>query len=713
VWAAGSSPRAATILEPLPELRPLQGDAGFGKSVALSANGETALVGAPATLGGSATVFRWNGKAWAGTRIAISPRDAALGDSVALSANGTIALLGAPNADNKKGAAWIYRHSAGWVGMRLTGTRGTFSGKATFGASVALSADGSTALVGGPHEGSVDLLVTDTSGDGAAWVFTRSGSSWKQQGGRLSQSGNFGRSVALSGDGGTALIGGDNASDGKGAVWVYIRVNGKWTKIQKLAGAGEKGSGKFGSSVAVSRDGKVALVGAPDNDSGRGAVWLYTRAPAGSGFDFRAVLKSGTPSKTGFASHFGKSVALSANGSDALVASTGAGWSFRRFGAAWARVPPPVVGVGPVALSDDGLSGLLRLKPLVTRPIVTSVSPRSGPEAGGTAVTILGRYFYRVRDVWFGDHPALLFTAEAPDTIRAVSPPGQGTVNLQVFTRRGAVSLPGQNRTFAYLTGPAVSAITPSSGPSAGGTQVTITGSNFTGVTAVRFGTVAAASYAVDSATQIRAVSPPGQAGSVDVTVTTTGGTSAPSDTARFTFLASTAKVISFDDLVTGGPSAGTLAHVTTHYAPQGVTFNDVSAIDYSKGSFAIVDFAHSGTVAVEPCVGVELCTQPVAATFASPQRAACVWVGYSFKLDQPAVVELRALDGAGTTVATATTTLPANPSPSPIRKPLQVGAASAVITEIRVSVPGGYDNGLAVDDVASTTDAQSIAGCG
>ena len=67
---------------------------------------------------------------------------------------------------------------------------------------------------------------------------------------------------------------------------------------------------------------------------------------------------------------------------------------------------------------------------------------------------------------------------------------------------------------------------------------------------------------------------------------------------------------------------------VNDEYASQGVTFNDPQAFDYSEGPGAIPGFAHSGNVAVEPCVGAELCAEPVRATFTSAQRRVGVWVG-------------------------------------------------------------------------------------
>ena len=102
-------------------------------------------------------------------------------------------------------------------GEKLTGTGGTRTGR--FGYDVALSADGDTALIGARY---------GYPGAGGAWVFTRSGSTWSQQGGKLVGTGH--------------------------------------------AGAGEfghTGEGEFGASVAISADGDTALVGGPADDGGR------------------------------------------------------------------------------------------------------------------------------------------------------------------------------------------------------------------------------------------------------------------------------------------------------------------------------------------------------------------------------------------------------------------------------------------------------------
>ena len=120
---------------------------------------------------------------------------------------------------------------------------------------------------------------------------------------------------------------------------------------------------------------------------------------------------------------------------------------------------------------------------------------------------------------------------------------------------------------------PTVTGVSPNTGSSAGGTSVTITGTNFSGVSAVQFGTVAATGYTVNSATQITATSPAESASTVNVSVTTPGGTSAvnaPGD--QFTF--STSSSGSYYSLVTGNPAllaywrlgetSGTTANDTT-----------------------------------------------------------------------------------------------------------------------------------------------------
>jgi hypothetical protein len=130
-----------------------------------------------------------------------------------------------------------------------------------------LSADGSTALAGGP---------ADDGSKGAAWVFTRTGATWSQQGGKLTSNGEtgaarFGHSVALSADGNTALIGSPNDNANKGAAWVFTRTGSTWSQQGgERTGSGETGADLFGTSVALSRDGTSAMIGGHTTTRARG-----------------------------------------------------------------------------------------------------------------------------------------------------------------------------------------------------------------------------------------------------------------------------------------------------------------------------------------------------------------------------------------------------------------------------------------------------------
>ena len=156
----------------------------------------------------------------------------AFGFEVALSADGNTALVGSPGDNGQVGGAWVLtRSDDAWVqGPKLTGAGE--AGEGLFGWIVSLSSDGNTALVGGPG---------DNNYAGAAWVFTRSGGVWDQQGEKLTGSvgaGAFGFSLALSGDGNTAVVG----SPFEDAARIFVRSGGSWSQQgPKLTGSGRAG----------------------------------------------------------------------------------------------------------------------------------------------------------------------------------------------------------------------------------------------------------------------------------------------------------------------------------------------------------------------------------------------------------------------------------------------------------------------------------------
>jgi parallel beta-helix repeat protein len=176
---------------------------------------------------------------------------------------------------------------------------------------------------------------------------------------------------------------------------------------------------------------------------------------------------------------------------------------------------------------------------VVAPPVVSGVSPSSGPTAGGTSVTISGSHFTGATAVYFGATAATSFMVNSDGSITATSPAGSmGTVDVTVVTA-GGTSATSSSDHFTYVPAarPVIVGISPTSGPRSGGTSVTIGGYNLTGATAVYFGGVAATSFTVNPDGTITAVSPAGVLGTVDVTVVTAAGTSATNPGDQFTYV--------------------------------------------------------------------------------------------------------------------------------------------------------------------------------
>jgi FG-GAP-like repeat/FG-GAP repeat len=335
------------------------GNANQGYRTALSADGTTARVGGLDDNGsiGAAWIFVGNGPVWTEqTKLVASdfigsPRQ---GSSVALSADGNTALVGGPLDNMGTGAAWVYiRSGTTWTEQaKLIGTGNT--GLAALGYGVSLSADGNTALVGG---------AGDNNEIGAAWVFTRSGSTWTQQGEKLVGSGSSGMSeqgleVGLSGDGNTAIVGGQVDSP-NGAAWIFVRDNGVWTaQSGKLVGSGIAVNATFGSGVALSYDGNTAVIGGLTDNDGVGATWIFVRNGSTWNQQGQKLVGSGA---VGLAFQ-GASVAVSADGNTAVVggqddnSNVGAAWVFGRINGNWLQQGAKLVGTSAVGASVQGKS---------------------------------------------------------------------------------------------------------------------------------------------------------------------------------------------------------------------------------------------------------------------------------------------------------------------------------------------------------------------
>jgi len=323
------------------------GPGGVGSSVALSADGNTAAVGAPADAkSGAVFIYTRSAGVWSQQGEKLVPAagqetgEGEFGSSVAISADGNTVLVGAPGDNSNAGAAWVFtRVGTTWSqqGGAITGSGEKGAGQ--FGAGVALSGEGNAALIGAPR---------DNSDTGSVWTLTRTSGAWSEGVTTLTGSpeeegaGFFGSSVAISADGTTALVGAEGDSSNKGAGWVFIQGAGGWTQQgPKLTGIGESGASELGSSAALSQHGGVALLGGPQDDSAVGSVWAFAR----SGTTWSQTGGKLSPSDPSEASRFGHTVALSASGDKALVGGPfdgkghpGAAWVFAPFGTGWSQL---------------------------------------------------------------------------------------------------------------------------------------------------------------------------------------------------------------------------------------------------------------------------------------------------------------------------------------------------------------------------------------
>jgi hypothetical protein len=342
------------------------GNAQQGNAVALSGDGNTLIVAgnvdaATSVGGGAVWFFTRSGGVWAqqGSKITVSGEGAAqFGWSVALSADGNTAIVGAPFYNGNDpygglGAAYVYtRNGATWtLQAQLTGSG--YTGSSLQGTSVALSADGNTALVGGGGDGGENRQYNN----GAVWIFTRSGVTWTQVGSKLYGTGASnaaqGAAGALSADGKTAIVGGPNA----GVVWIFANSNGSWVQQgSKLAATGLAPAGQ-GQSVALSANGNLALVGAPNPGNGIGGASIFARTNGVWGQGELLTVFSG---RSNNAASQGYAVALSAAGNTAIVGGpgdnpAGATWAF--FAADAAFTATPTSGKAPLAVTFK-VSGL-------------------------------------------------------------------------------------------------------------------------------------------------------------------------------------------------------------------------------------------------------------------------------------------------------------------------------------------------------------------
>jgi len=382
------------------------GHGNFGAAGALSADGTTALIGAPWDHGvapfGAAWAFTRSGGLWTQqdtTKLLPSfiSGQGNFGGAVALSSDGNTGLIGAPRDSGQGYVSAFVRSGTTWASTQRFTPSDVLAGD-EFGDAIAISADGTTAMI---------------VGISGAWAFTRSGNTWVQQGARLAPNNTvpagsgFGGQVALSADGNTAMISGpgDTPSGPEGgsvgAVWVFTRAAGTWSQGQKLIPAGETGDVEFGSALAMSSDATSALIGSSFDNNDQGAVWAYTQ----SGGTWTQQPPKLTPQQEGYgAVEFGTPLALSADGNTALISArtppaNGEVGVYHRVGGVWTpelpKLASPSPSFGVLALSSDASTALVSdfgdssgngaafayslTAPAPPVPIITSPTPPAPP----------------------------------------------------------------------------------------------------------------------------------------------------------------------------------------------------------------------------------------------------------------------------------------------------------------------------------------------
>ncbi|MFL6232796.1 MAG: FG-GAP repeat protein [Thermoanaerobaculia bacterium] len=370
-WAQGLE---STLL-PLPDPSTI---GFFGASVSLSEDGQRAIAGAP-TFSPKAYIFVRSGGGWVlEARLTDGSVFGSFGSAVALSADGTVALVTdldeiCSNSPYSCGAVYVYVRTDGvWTQKAHLARPLLRDFEFDFGRALALSADGSTVLVGRPADDCIQQLCR-----GVVFVYERTGDSWDLV--DMLRASNpsvqkLGSAISLSPDGSTALIGAPRFSCVTGSIcgeaYVFTRSGGSWSEQARLTAFDAASEGFFGSSVGLSADGQTALIGSPSNDfdpQGPGSVYAFVRS--GNAW-------IGTQKITGGSGEgFGRSLGLAAGGRSALLgapftdcaagADCGAVYRIVRGPSGLWSSPQPLAsfpagaqGGSAVALSGDGSVGL-------------------------------------------------------------------------------------------------------------------------------------------------------------------------------------------------------------------------------------------------------------------------------------------------------------------------------------------------------------------
>ncbi|MFK7746935.1 MAG: T9SS type A sorting domain-containing protein [Kordia sp.] len=256
-----------------------------GSAVSLSSNGNIVAIGAPfnddgGSNGGQVRVYENNGGTWQqiGQDIDGESSADAAGTAVSISADGSILAVGAPYGNGmNSGYVQIYQYNGtAWqkIGQDIEGTMTDSS----FGISVSMANDGNTLAIGSSFD------VYENASSGKVRVYQNNSGTWQQVGQDIANTvtGVFYTKipVSLSGDGSTVVIGVPHDDDfynddrGNSYVKVYKNIAGNWQQVDQNI-TEENAQDGFGTSVSISDDGSIVGIGARYNDSSKGHVRVF------------------------------------------------------------------------------------------------------------------------------------------------------------------------------------------------------------------------------------------------------------------------------------------------------------------------------------------------------------------------------------------------------------------------------------------------------
>ncbi|HEY6642842.1 Calx-beta domain-containing protein [Povalibacter sp.] len=328
----------------------------FGSALALSADGSTLAVSVdettdPATpSSGFVHVYTRSGNDWAGP-VTLQASNADdydyFGSALALSSDGNTLVVGAPyeasgngtptdNSVAGAGAAYIFTRAAGgtWTQAAYLKSAETPSTYENFGASVAISPDGSVVAAGVPYR---SITAGPVNYAGVIYTFALSGGTWTRTGPITAPTpaafSYFGSSIALSDQGTTLVVGAPqqevSALQGAGSAFVYTRAGGNWTYARTLVPSVPVQYSRFGSSMSIAHDGSRVAIGAQDEDLlpasagdptyySAGAAYLFDLSASGATQTARLIATN-----PGLYGGFSQSLALSGDGETLVVGATG------------------------------------------------------------------------------------------------------------------------------------------------------------------------------------------------------------------------------------------------------------------------------------------------------------------------------------------------------------------------------------------------------